>query len=82
MICHELGKPESLIKYVEDRKGHDMRYAINPEKIHRELGWYPETSFEDGIKITIKWYLENEEWWKGIISGEFQYYYNPKYSNH
>lgn len=67
MICHELGKPESLIKYVEDRKGHDMRYAINPEKIHRELGWYPETSFEDGIKRTIKWYLENEEWWKGII---------------
>ena len=72
IICKELGKPESLITYVADRKGHDMRYAIDPTKIHNELGWLPETKFEDGIKKTIKWYLENKEWWKTIISGEYQ----------
>ena len=61
LICKELGKPESLITYVADRKGHDMRYAIDPTKIHNELGWLPETKFADGIKKTIKWYLENRE---------------------
>ena len=60
IICQELGKPESLIVHVEDRKGHDRRYAIDPAKIHRELGWLPETKFEDGIKKTIKWYLEHK----------------------
>ncbi len=64
LICRELGKPESLIAYVEDRKGHDLRYAIDPGKIRRELGWQPETAFEDGIKRTIRWYLENREWWE------------------
>jgi len=64
LICKELNKPESLITYVADRKGHDMRYAIDPTKIHNELGWLPETKFADGIKKTIKWYLENEKWWK------------------
>ena len=67
MICRELGKPESLITHVTDRKGHDMRYAIDPAKIHNELGWLPETKFEDGIKKTIKWYLEHRDWWEEII---------------
>lgn len=64
IICAELGKPESLITYVEDRKGHDMRYAIDASKIQNELGWLPETKFEDGIKKTIQWYLDNSEWWE------------------
>ena len=71
IICKELGKPESLITYVADRKGHDMRYAIDPTKIHNELGWLPETKFADGIKKTIQWYLDNKEWWETIISGEY-----------
>ena len=70
LICKELNKPESLITYVTDRKGHDMRYAIDPTKIHNELGWLPQTKFSDGIKKTIKWYLENREWWEQIISGK------------
>ena len=81
LICHELGKPESLITFVEDRKGHDLRYAIDPSKIHRELGWLPETKFEDGVKRTIQWYLDNKEWWETIISGEYQNYYEKMYAN-
>ena len=81
IICKELGKPESLITHVEDRKGHDMRYAIDPTKIHNELGWLPETKFEDGIKKTIQWYLDNKEWWETIISGEYQNYYEKMYAN-
>ena len=61
-----LGKPESLITYVTDRKGHDMRYAIDPAYIHQELGWLPETRFEDGIQKTVRWYLENRDWWENI----------------
>ena len=68
LICKELGKPESLITHVADRKGHDLRYAIDPTKIHNELGWLPETKFEDGIKETIRWYLDNRKWWEMIIS--------------
>ncbi len=79
LICKELGKSEGLITYVKDRKGHDMRYAIDPSKIHGELGWLPETSFNDGIKKTIQWYLENREWWETIISGEYQNYYQKMY---
>ena len=81
LICKELGKPESLITYVTDRKGHDMRYAIDPTKIHNELGWLPETKFADGIKKTIKWYLENQKWWQDIINGEYQNYYEKMYGN-
>jgi dTDP-glucose 4,6-dehydratase len=81
IICKELEKPESLITHVEDRKGHDMRYAIDPTKIHNELGWLPETKFEDGIKKTIRWYLDNKEWWQTIISGEYQNYYEKMYGN-
>ena len=81
IICKALDKPESLITYVTDRKGHDMRYAIDPTKIHNELGWLPETMFADGIQKTIKWYLDNKEWWETIISGEYQNYYDKMYSN-
>ena len=79
LVLKELDKPESLITYVTDRKGHDMRYAIDPAKIHRELGWLPQTKFDDGIKITIKWYLENKPWWENIISGEYKDYYKKMY---
>ena len=81
LICKELGKPESLIVHVADRKGHDMRYAIDPTKIHNELGWLPETKFADGIKKTIDWYLNNRSWWETIISGEYQDYYEKMYGN-
>ena len=81
LICQKLGKPESLITYVTDRKGHDMRYAIDPTKIHNELGWLPETKFADGIKKTIDWYLNHREWWETIISGEYQDYYEKMYGN-
>ncbi len=80
-IINALGKSENLITYVTDRPGHDMRYAIDPTKIHNELGWLPETSFDEGIKKTIQWYLDNEKWWKNIISGEYQNYYEKMYSN-
>ncbi len=79
LILKKLGKPETLITFVEDRKGHDLRYAIDPTKIHTELGWLPETKFSDGIEKTIKWYLENREWWEEIISGEYQNYYKKHY---
>ena len=81
IICQELGKPESLIVHVEDRKGHDRRYAIDPAKIHRELGWLPETKFEDGIKKTIKWYLDHKKWWQDIVNGEYQEYYAKMYDS-
>lgn len=81
LICKELGKPESLITYVSDRKGHDLRYAIDPTKIHTELGWLPETKFADGIKKTVKWYLENRKWWEDIISGEYKNYYEKMYGS-
>ena len=79
IILKELGKPESLIQHVTDRKGHDQRYAIDPAKIHRDLGWLPETKFADGIKKTIKWYLDNQDWWKDIIAGDYQNYYEEMY---
>lgn len=80
IILKELGKSEDLIRYVTDRPGHDMRYAIDPSKIHNELGWLPETKFEDGIKKTIKWYLDNKDWWQHIINGEYKDYYEKHYS--
>ena len=75
IILKALDKPESLITHVTDRKGHDMRYAIDPTFIHNELGWLPATKFEDGIQKTIRWYLENKSWWENIISGDYQNYY-------
>ena len=79
LICKALGKSESLITYVADRKGHDMRYAIDPTKIHNELGWLPETKFEDGIQKTIRWYLDNKPWWQEIVSGDYRNYYQRMY---
>lgn len=81
LILEYLGKPESLITYVTDRKGHDLRYAIDPAKIHRDLGWLPETKFDDGIRMTIDWYLENRQWWENIISGDYTKYYEEMYGN-
>lgn len=81
LICEYTGASESLIKFVSDRKGHDLRYAINPEKIKRELGWSPATVFADGLKKTLDWYRENESWWKEIISGEYKNYYSKMYGD-
>lgn len=80
-ILKQVGKSEELITFVGDRKGHDLRYAIDPTKIHNELGWLPETKFDDGIRQTIDWYLDNRSWWEEIISGEYQEYYDRMYSN-
>ena len=74
-----LNKPESLITYVKDRAGHDLRYAIDPTKISTELGWLPETKFDEGIEKTVRWYLENRGWWEEIINGEYKDYYNKMY---
>ena len=79
LICQKLGKPESLITFVEDRKGHDLRYAIDPAKIRRDLGWVPETRFTEGLDRTIEWYLNHREWWETIISGEYRNYYEKMY---
>lgn len=81
LICKKLDKPESLITFVADRKGHDMRYAIDPTKINKELGWFPETKFADGLEKTIKWYLDNKNWWETIVSGEYRNYYEKMYGN-
>jgi dTDP-glucose 4,6-dehydratase len=80
-ILAELGKPESLITYVEDRPGHDRRYGIDPTKTMTELGWKPKHSFETGIKETIRWYLDNKEWWTRIQSGAYQEYYAKQYGS-
>jgi len=78
-IVDILGQGE--ITFVKDRAGHDLRYAIDPTKIHNELGWYPITKFEDGLKATIQWYLDNRSWWQHIIAGEYQNYYERMYAN-
>ena len=80
-VLDKLGKSEEFISYVTDRPGHDRRYAIDPTKIHEELGWLPETTFETGIQKTIDWYLENRTWWENIISGEYANYYEKMYGN-
>lgn len=81
IILNKLGKPESLITYVTDRAGHDMRYAIDPTKISNELGWEPTTTFEVGIEKTIKWYLDNKSWWESILNGDYSKYYEKMYSS-
>jgi len=80
-IIRELDKSEDLISYVTDRPGHDMRYAIDPTKITNELGWEPRTKFDDGIKKTIEWYLDNRQWWENIVNGEYQNYYDKMYGD-
>ncbi|MGN0622473.1 MAG: dTDP-glucose 4,6-dehydratase [Oscillospiraceae bacterium] len=79
-ILEYLGKPESLINFVTDRPGHDRRYAIDPSKISGELGWLPDTKFDDGIKQTIDWYLDNRKWWEDILSGEYMNYFDMMYT--
>ncbi len=79
LVLKKLGRPESLISFVKDRLGHDRRYAIDPSKIARDLGWKPATPFEKGIGETVDWYLKNESWWRRIISGEYQQYYQKMY---
>ena len=74
-ILKALGKPESLIRFVKDRPGHDRRYAIDPTKIETELGWEPQYVFDTGMKQTIQWYLDNKEWWEHIINGEYTSYF-------
>jgi dTDP-glucose 4,6-dehydratase len=79
LILQKLGKPESLITYVKDRPGHDRRYAIDSTKIRTELGWEPKFTFGEAIGQTIDWYLQNEHWWKNILSGDYQQYYETQY---
>ncbi len=79
IILQALEKPESLIRHVEDRKGHDLRYAIDPAKLTAELGWSPATRFEDGIRQTIEWYLSHRSWWEHVTSGEYASYYEKQY---
>lgn len=81
LVCKRLGEGEDLITYVDDRKGHDLRYAIDPSKINSELGWMPKTKFADGIEKTIAWYLKNRKWWESIISLEYKSYYEKIYKN-
>ena len=78
-VLKALGKPESLITFVTDRPGHDQRYAIDPTKIHNELGWLPTTTFEEGIQQTVQWYLDNREWWENILCGDYQKDYERMY---
>jgi dTDP-glucose 4,6-dehydratase len=81
LILERLSKPQSLIKHVKDRPGHDRRYAINAEKIMTKLGWRPSVSFEEGINKTIDWYLQNQKWLTNVVSGDYQKYYDAMYSN-
>ena len=80
IILHKLGKPETLIEFVKDRPGHDLRYAMNPAKIEKELGWKPSVTFDEGIDKTIAWYLNNKPWWEHIISGEYKNYFDKMYN--
>ncbi len=81
LILRRLGKPESLIRFVEDRPGHDRRYAMDASKLKAELGWEPVMSFEDGMNETISWYMDHESWWQRIKTGEYQAYYQEWYGS-
>lgn len=80
-ILKELGRGEELISFVTDRPGHDLRYAIDPTKIREELGWTPETEFDEGIRKTVQWYLDSKPWWEDILKGDYQDYYERMYAN-
>ena len=80
-ILKQLGKDESLIHFVKDRPGHDLRYAIDPTKMEKELGWKPVYTFDKGIKETIDWYLSNKDWWQPIVNGDYQHYYETMYKD-
>jgi dTDP-glucose 4,6-dehydratase len=79
-LGREKGASEQLITYVKDRPGHDLRYAIDASKINKELGWKPSVTFEQGLSITIDWYLNNQDWLNNIINGEYQNYYQKQYN--
>ena len=79
IILDKLNKPTSLIEFVKDRPGHDLRYAMNSSKLERELGWKPSVTFDEGIDKTITWYLYNKPWWEHIISGEYKNYFDKMY---
>ncbi len=81
LLLRTLGKPESLIQFVKDRPGHDRRYAMDASKIRRELGWSPVHTFEQGLKETVRWYLENRGWWERVMTGEYLEYYEKQYGN-
>ena len=80
MLLHELGKPESLLRHVEDRPGHDRRYAMNCAKL-RALGWQRQHTFQEALVETVKWYVNNEWWWRKIKTGEYKEYYKAQYAN-
>lgn len=80
-ILKIMDRPDSLIRHVEDRKGHDRRYAVDYSKIQRELNWQPEISFEEGLRQTVEWYQSNTEWWRSIVSGQYREYYDSMYGN-
>jgi len=80
LLLRKLGKPESLIRFVRDRPGHDRRYAMDSSRARRELGWAPRVSFEEGLDRTLAWYRENEAWWRGILSGDYRNYYERMYA--
>jgi dTDP-glucose 4,6-dehydratase len=80
-LLKAIGKPETLLSYVQDRPGHDRRYALNCDKMERELGWKPVISLEDGLRQTIDWYRKNEEWMAGVRGGEYRSYYEKYYEN-
>jgi dTDP-glucose 4,6-dehydratase len=79
LIVRQLGKPESLITFVKDRPGHDRRYAIDPAKLKSACGWEPAHTFEKGIEDTISWFLKNEQWWRRVMTGQYQEYYKEMY---
>jgi dTDP-glucose 4,6-dehydratase len=79
LILAHLSKPMSLIQYVTDRAGHDLRYAIDPSKMNQELGWLPKTKFENGIKKTIQWYLDNSKWVESVLTGDYQSFFEKHY---
>ena len=80
-LGREKGESEKLIRFVKDRPGHDLRYAIDASKINKELGWFPSVTFEQGLSKTIDWYLDNKEWMNNIVSGDYEKYYNKQYNN-
>jgi dTDP-glucose 4,6-dehydratase len=81
LILEMLGKPDSLIKYVEDRPGHDRRYALTNDKLRRDFGWTVERNFEDALRQTVQWYVQNEWWWRKIKTGEYLEFYRRQYAD-